>query len=323
VAATYKVVLVGAGIMAGLRDDPRRVCRAVSHARGIALTRSLRLAGVYDPVFNRATKLCARWGGAPYHGLLDMLDEVRPDVVVIASSTGSHVSAATTVLQSSFAPRLLVLEKPPACTRDDWRTLVHVCDRIRTTRVIVNLTRRFDPRYRRLAGAIARGSYGQIADGVFTYYGGWFNNGIHAVDTLRLLLGDRLSVASSSMSASTVVDPSRTVVLAVRGTNARILLVPFDHGSFKLFELQLGFSGARLRIEDFGRRFTIERAKKTRDAGRTLGRPVAVFQHAAVSPIQNMYRMCAAALRGCEPPELDGVTLKGIAKTMEIMLDAA
>jgi predicted dehydrogenase len=318
---TYKVAILGAGVMAGLSDNPRRAADAVSHVRGIALTPTLRLEGVYDPILDRARRLCANWGGKAYHDVNRLLGQVRPDIVVIASSTDSHVAAAMAVLQSPFAPRVIVLEKPPAYTRHEWRRLARVGNHATNTRVIVNLTRRFDPRYQRLAQAISRDSYGRLVDGVFTYYGGWFNNGIHAVDTLRVLLGEGLCVTRSSAADLPAADPSRTVTLAVRGTDALIALVPFDKAPFTLFELQLRFTKGRLRIEDFGRRFTIERVRRAREGGLTLGPPVPIFAGTTSTPIQNMYRMCRAVLRGHEPRELRCVTLKSVAKTMEILFD--
>jgi predicted dehydrogenase len=316
----FRVGIIGAGRIAGLNAG---ASDNTTHAGAMVTNGRFEIGGICDIDPDRASALASQWGGQTFARVSDLLERVKPDAVVISTPDGTHAAIAREILDSSAPPRLLIIEKPPGVSRQELQALMSRAAAVAGTRTVVNLSRRFDERHRALARLIADASFGQLVEATFTYYGGWLHNGIHAVDTLRLLLGGELRVVSSRIGApGRPGDPCRDVDVAWSfGPDARIAFRGFDEAAFQLFELELRFSEGRVRVEDFGHRMCTERVRVSRGE-RELHRTEELQTDGSALPMSALYRDSASFLAGDEAA-LNHAAIATVMPTMEILFDAA
>jgi predicted dehydrogenase len=83
----------------------------VGYLPAIAATASIELVGVADPCAARREHLAAAAGAASFGSLAELVASCDVDAVVVAASTGAHVSEAETAARAGLP---CLLEKPPA-----------------------------------------------------------------------------------------------------------------------------------------------------------------------------------------------------------------
>jgi predicted dehydrogenase len=172
----------------------------------------------------------------------------RPDLIVIATPSGTHVELATEAVASGAH---VVIEKPLDVTVERGRVLAGLAADAATRGQVISVIsqHRFDPASQAVHRAIAAGRFGTVSSAVATvawwrsqeYYdsGDWrgtwsldgggatMNQGVHTVDLLRWFLGRPVEVyAATGLFAHErveVEDTSAAVVRFASGALATIL----------------------------------------------------------------------------------------------------
>ena len=92
------------------------------------------------------------------------------------------------------------------------------------------------------------------------------HNGIHLIDTLYFLLGKipRVKKIISLQNSTYKNDPSIELDLILENNSKMIKINFFDEKKYQIFELDLRFENARIRIENFGSKFIIEKKCKNK-----------------------------------------------------------
>jgi predicted dehydrogenase len=194
-SAGLSVVIVGAGVI------------GANHAAAIERHPRLHVVALVDPIREAASRLAGQIAGAPavYADLATALAQQRPQVVVICTPSGEHVTQALEALDAGCH---VVIEKPLDVSVARGRLLR---DRAKGQVVAVISQHRFDPATVAVTEAIAAGRLGRLTSAVASvpwwraqsYYdsAGWrgtwaldgggalMNQGVHTVDLLLALLG--------------------------------------------------------------------------------------------------------------------------------------
>lgn len=215
-----------------------------SHAQAYKSHASFELVGVSDPDARALKAASEGWG---VQGLLDpaqLCQSALPDVVSICSPNETHAVLIKTVL-SSCKPRLIFVEKPIATKSADAAEVVRLAEESGCL-VLVNYSRRFDPRYEIVKNELP--SYGKLLRGQVTYGKGLLHSGSHAIDLLRYWFGEVTSVQADGQKwwGPTPDDP--TVGCTLKFSSSSIQFVPFDEQIATVWEIDLFFEKARLRI---------------------------------------------------------------------------
>ena len=113
----------------------------------------------------------------------------RFDVISICTSDKSHFILAKEILTNINPPKVLFLEKPACRTRNEFHELKVLAKKANVL-ILVNHTRRFSQNFAKLRSLIQKKQFGELYQVNATYYGGWFHNGTHMVDTLNYMLND-------------------------------------------------------------------------------------------------------------------------------------
>ncbi|OHD70268.1 MAG: hypothetical protein A2W19_07205 [Spirochaetes bacterium RBG_16_49_21] len=201
-----KTALIGCGRIGFLLEqDPLRY-KPCTHYGGA------RAAGLFVShccdINAERRELFAEKAGIPpenrFRDYRDLLRRVRPELVIIATWTGSHDAIAVEAARNGA--RMIVLEKPMASSLSRCRRIITECSD-QGTAIIINHERRYDSRYRKVKELIGRGKIGEIKTvhaSILTSGGGrplheegggpLLHDGTHLVDMLRYLFGEIIAV---------------------------------------------------------------------------------------------------------------------------------
>jgi predicted dehydrogenase len=180
------------------------------HREAYAANREkLELAAICDPVFERAERAAAEYGGGvkPYADYRRMLEEIRPEVVSVAAESGKHAAITLDCLDAGCH---VICEKPMALSTAGAEAMIARA-RERGLKLGVCFQNRFNAPVRRLRTALEGGRFGKILHGMIQvrwnrgpgYYaeapwrGTWAEDGgtlmnqcTHGIDLLQWMLGE-------------------------------------------------------------------------------------------------------------------------------------
>lgn len=238
----YDVLVFGAGQVAAGYDSPDKET-ILTHAHAILKHKGLNLLGFYDINAEAAANAAKKWGGQAFE------QPVKADVVAVCTTDDAHLLSVSQAV--NLSPKLIVLEKPIARSIDDMRAIKELAQGIP---VLVNFSRRFVPCFRRLA--IEAGGFGTFLTGSGQYGKGFIHNGSHMVDLLRMIVGDVISVEIvDEINDFYSDDPTKSAVL--RFENGCFHMCGVDCRNYTLFEIDLCFEKARVRVLDSGAKVDI------------------------------------------------------------------
>lgn len=292
---------------------------AATHAAVLTRLPYTTLTAVCDSDRKQCSDFTEKWGGRPCTDLQTLLSEPL-DLLVVATPDSTHATVLQRILTASDLPHILIVEKPLCITAEELallRTLVPKCQ----TRIIVDHSRRFNAGILRLRDLLRSGELGQLLSAHWTYYAGWFHTGVHAVDTLRMLLGECTCTAAKKYGTDRFAeDPLLSVQLTSQEfPEVPITLDGLPEKPYQLFEAEFHLSQGRIRLH--WNDVFIDRLREGTYA------PMLWFsEHFTVDPIEEaltrLYSSCNAARRGENAPLLDGADFAAACGTMEILFEA-
>jgi predicted dehydrogenase len=141
---TNTAAIVGLGKIGMLYDMHLAQSEFVlSHARALHLHGDFQLVAAVDPNPVLRDDFARLYGAPAYENLSQMMAQVLPDVVVVASPTPTHEGVLNQVL-AQYSPRAFLCEKPLAYEGAVGQRMVEACARARVP-IYVNYIRRADP----------------------------------------------------------------------------------------------------------------------------------------------------------------------------------
>jgi len=220
------------------------------HAEAITTLSPLTLAAVCDTDAKRLQAFSTQWGGSAFENFHALLGGDSLDIMAIVTPDHTHASIIKDILEHPHAPRLIVVEKPLCISQEELQTIEHLL-REHETRIVVNHSRRFSAGFQRLQDLISSEELGkEILSVQCKYYAGWLHNGVHVVDTLRMLLG-KLTCSKAKIKCVDRYpeDPLLDVELhSKKFPNATIVLEGVPEDPYALFEVEIFLSQGRIRI---------------------------------------------------------------------------
>lgn len=191
-AAPYRAVVVGCGRIGSAFTDEARTPGVHSHAQAYREQPRMVLAGLADTHGGRLSAATSRWGTPGDRDGIALCHRIRPDVVSVCTPDDTHPDIIRALLDVA-APRVIFAEKPIARSASEAESLADLA-RSRQCVLMVNHTRRFSGAFRALASEMRAGLHGLPLRARVTYGKGLRHNGVHAVDLLRLWLGEPTAV---------------------------------------------------------------------------------------------------------------------------------
>lgn len=247
---TYTVAIVGLGKIGMLydRDVSPSDC-VLTHARAFHRHLDFQLVGAVDPNAGLRDDFVQHYGAPVYENLSQMMAQVCPDVVVVASPTPTHEGVLTHVL-TQYSPKAVLCEKPLAYEEAAGQRMVDACARAGVP-LYVNYIRRADPGVQEVKARISSGQIALPFKAVLWYSKGLLHNGSHFADLLCYWFGPIRSVQ--------IIASGRELETGDAEPDFRLV---FDHGSalfcaaweehFSHYTAEIVTANGRLRYEQGG-----------------------------------------------------------------------
>jgi predicted dehydrogenase len=313
----YKAFIVGCGKIAGLYDS-KIEDYIYSHAKAYSTNNKIDIIGCYDIKSSNSMKLSKKYNIKIFcESLLDALEHTQPDIVSVCTPIESHYEYVLLILESKYCPRVIFLEKPACQNHSEFKKLVKVSNS-NGVKIVVNHSRRFDNNHSNLKKQIKQNSFGKLLkiDGV--YYGGWQHNGTHLVDTLQYLFDDELKIEDliNEYDLPNENDKNLDFKCKFKNNQAVVYLTTMNEFYYQLFEYDLKFENARIRIEDFGHRILFEK-KIVNNMGENIlmTSDYPINFNSISSPMQLAVRRIVGYLD--KSYSIDDVALENVYKTMK------
>jgi UDP-N-acetyl-2-amino-2-deoxyglucuronate dehydrogenase len=220
--AAVRIAMIGCGRVA---QHYRRVLES-------GVVSGWKMVGFSDVLGERAQEFARHFDGRAFTNHEEMLDQCRPDLVLVLTPSGLHARQTRVVLERGLN---VLVEKPITMRPSEARDL-NTLAREKGVMYGVAFQNRLNPAVRLLQGALAAGRFGRIVTATIrlrwcrqqAYYedgwhGTWAQDGgvinqqaIHHVDALNWLLGPVESVCASAANRLNRLEAEDTIVAAVR-----------------------------------------------------------------------------------------------------------
>lgn len=244
----YNVVIIGAGKIGAFFDAPQEE-NILTHANAYYKNEHFRLMGFFDVEKEKAKEAAKRWNVKAYHTLEEAMEEA--EVVSCTVPDQYHYTMLKEIAQ--FPVKFVFAEKPLTKTIEEADKIVALYKE-KNIPLQVNYTRRFLEEFQNIKKNVD--SYGKFMRGTGYYGKGILHNGSHMLDIITFLLGDiKKAKGNRKIFDFDEGDPSVEVELEVK--EGIIQIHPIDCRIVTIFELELFFERARIRLLDGGMRMEI------------------------------------------------------------------
>ena len=240
---------IGMGYDLGL--DP--ATHVYSHARAVDVHPAYRLLGGVDPSAERRAVFSGAYRCPAYGDVESALQDVSPDLVVIAVPTQDHALTLQRILGRA-RPSAVLCEKPLAYSDTEARAMAASCAE-RGARLFVNYMRRSDPGAIEVKRRLSSGEIASPVKGVAWYSKGLRHNGSHFFNLIEDWLGE--------MTDAQVLDAGRCrgredsePDLFVRFERGAISFLSAHEENYSHYTMELVCPNGRLRYEKGGRQIS-------------------------------------------------------------------
>jgi len=186
--ARYSAVILGLGkIGMGYDRNLPSASHVLTHARALHLQPGFKLVGAFDPRPSKRSWFQRHYRQATCSSAAKILQEKTPDLVVVASPTGTHRQLIETTIRQ-VPCRAILCEKPLTMSCADSEAMVRACRR-KKIQLYVNFIRRADPAVLEVKRRIEAGRLQGPFKAVVWYGKGLLHTGSHFLDLLSFWLG--------------------------------------------------------------------------------------------------------------------------------------
>ena len=245
----YSALIIGAGQIAGGYDNPADKA-ILTHAHAYIDNPEIELLGFYDVNYQNAKKMTEKWGGGVNTEVNAYSELISADIISICVPDEFHTKM---VLEAEkLNPKLIFLEKPICRDLKDIELLKRV-----KTPILVNYSRSFCKSFQELSKRIKLGEFGDYQSG-FGYYGkGFIHNGSHMTNLLNLLIGKINNVELKDEIYDFYNDDCSKFAILNFENGGKFIMNPVDCRNYTVFELDLIFEQARIKILNNGNKIEI------------------------------------------------------------------
>lgn len=186
----HSAAVIGLGGV-GMRYDLTLPHSILSHAKALSTHPDFRLVGAVDPDRNAREIFTEKYGGLAFATAAELITHCRPELVVVATPTNTHLVIIQDLLEL-HTPKIILCEKPLAYTAEDAASIVDLC-KLKKVDLFVNYIRRSDPAVLEVKSRLVVGKIVPPFKAVVWYSKGVIHNGSHFLDMLTFWFGQARS----------------------------------------------------------------------------------------------------------------------------------
>ena len=312
----FKTFIIGCGRIAGYSYDGK--INNYSHGYAYKENPKIELVGCMDIDSDKSQLFSERFNCSAFNNFKEGVKDTESEIISICTPDDSHFEIVNSLLHLNSKIKVIFLEKPACATLDEMEYISSVSEG-KNIQIVINHTRRFDSRYDNVRTMINKGEFGDLIDGIITYYSGWKHNGVHVIDTLSYLFDDSIKITLLQKGAFSPYkdDPSIDGEICFSNKPGKLRILSFDESYYQLFEFDFRFEKARLRMEDFGSRIIFEEKVINNIGENILQLKENTFIKGGKSPIETAVELIVKFMETNNPDILSGYYLKDVKGTME------
>ena len=317
----YTAGIIGTGRIAGLFDSPNHRENSFNHARVYLKIKNMDLIAACDKNEKRLEKFCKVWNiREKYSDVEDLLEKKKLDIISLCTPNDTHFLLMKTILKHDNRPRVLFVEKPICITREELTGIKKLLSKV-NTKLIVNHIYRFNPALLKVRSILKGGELGNIVLIRAVYYGGLLNNGVHVVDTLRMLANSEFKIITAKIGAeNNPEDPCIDAELSSAVLpKAKIFLESFNENYYQLYEMEIRLEKGRIRIMDFWRDVFIDKVVMNNSGEKELKTFKKITASQNKSPLINISKNIEAYFSIGNETIFSEAGIEQVEKTMAIL----
>lgn len=253
----YRAIVLGCGKIGVQYEADKARPAPKSHAGALAADPRTELVALVD---SNKTQLAVAKKLFPkaraYSSAAMALAKEKPDIVVIAASTKTHLPLVRLACRSGV--KMIISEKPLCRNASEAAALAKVL-RASPPVFVLNYQRRFFSLFERVRRDLAVKKIGRVQQVSCYYSNGLYNNAGHTIDSLLFLLGERITKVSGLENGNNSTHPEGDVnidgILETK-SGIRIALQSFDQRAYAIHHMRLFGTKGAIKLLDHG--FTAE-----------------------------------------------------------------
>lgn len=246
----HSVALIGLGAIGMLYDLKLPESEYVlCHARAFSQHPDFKLIGSVEPEAMLRKKFSEIYKAPTFSNLLALVTRFSPDVVVVASTTNTHLTIIDELLRYC-KPQLILCEKPLAYSADEAQAIVELCH-LKEVELFVNYIRRADPGVIEVKSRLMSGQIASPFKAIVWYSKGLLHNGSHFLDLMNFWFGP--------VKETSLIDPGRNLGdqdaepdFWMNFENCSTIFCSAKEENFSHYTIEVVASNGRLRYEQSG-----------------------------------------------------------------------
>jgi predicted dehydrogenase len=248
-----QVALIGLGKI-GCRYDLGSKTHVLTHASAISANDAFELVAAVEIIPGYVDDFKKHYSAPVFTSINEMLDAFKPQLIVIATPTNTHVKILEQILGS---PKLkaVLCEKPIS---EDVYQATRIVKQFEELKIdlVLNYQRRSAQPTIELKRLISGKHLGAFLGGSAFYSGGYFNSASHLVDLLEWVF--EATALPSKLTQLTKLESDFGVNATFKLMDKDFHLQQIETDLFSIFEAQLHFEKFRVRYLDGGNRVFID-----------------------------------------------------------------
>jgi predicted dehydrogenase len=247
--------IIGLGRIASLLEDDALREKPCTHAGAVSANPDCVLVGGFDIDAERRDLFSAKWNSAVYDNAQKMLEEVKPQILHIATHPDSHYEYCA--LAEKYKIPVVVCEKPLADNLAKAKKIAAIHNR-GITKIITNHERRYSNDYVKMREIIHSGELGELLSIRGTLYMGktrrlldvLWHDGTHLADAI-MFLGNGILKHKKTCGQSLKKKAGTSYLLSELHRKEKNIPCTIELGAERdhlVFEIEVSFSQGRIRI---------------------------------------------------------------------------
>lgn len=264
-----RVAIIGCGYIAGFADDTGKRPQIFTHAKALSLSKKCKLVACCDNDTRQLKKFSKRWDIKKiYTDIDEMLSNNKIDIVTVASPSNKHFEHIHK--STKYNIKAIFCEKPLTHEIKTSKEIIKICKE-KNIKLAVNFMRRWDQFFGEVKQVIQSEKLGKIDTTVAYVDTALYTNSIHMIDLICYLIGNvknvigKLDKKNKIRVVNKKKDPGAILLLEHQNDSFTFIKATGESMKNHFFEIDINFSGGRIRILDDGSKYEIYKFKPIKE----------------------------------------------------------
>lgn len=242
----FDVCIIGCGDIGFLFDYKKKTNGALSHFKAFRESGKYNVTAAAELKSETRSIISEKYNIGVYKDYELMLNQKKPDVIVIATNDESHFQILKDVIKHK--PKIVFTEKPLALNYKDVKEIISSYKKNKI-HLQVNYTRRFMKEFQQAENDIRSGKIGEPETATLYYSRGLMHNASHYIDLINWFIGEteKNLIRISDKEGLGKSDPSVSFMMRYKN-GLEIRFIGLKPSKLTFAEIDIIGSKGRIRI---------------------------------------------------------------------------